>query len=318
MGLIGFSEPISLLRMEHGPSEQSLYLDPVVFDHSLEGPVGAGASNWLIAQWLIPNGLNPASVNFSRGSCMLDSVVWNLANQDARVCLGNSSAHSGLALELAQQGDEVPCGNEFDLFVSPVDSNYPAYAQNVLPLSQMPSLASLASVTFGFTASLVYSQITPRCGPAGSCGPSGELDYGYAVAALTLDNVAAGQTLFYQIMLYDSRQDTPACGNGNDPCVQSREWFFTTNPWGVSDAIVNFDGAACLRVDPLPRAYTLDVLPALVSALKQGAQYGLSPDASGWQVSGLYVGLGLQGSVTQTVIVSNISLYAQPNDAQPV
>ena len=40
-----------------------------------------------------------------------------------------------------------------------------------------------------------------RCGVKGSCGPSGKLDYAYAVLGIVLNNAAASQSLFYQVWL---------------------------------------------------------------------------------------------------------------------
>jgi hypothetical protein len=92
----------------------------------------------------------------------------------------------------------------------------PHAAQNVLPLSEQPTLAAVDALTLGFTMSISYANVSSRCGPAGSCGPSGkvgeeqgcarrpsdhraQLDYGYATASVTLSNVNKSQSLFYQV-----------------------------------------------------------------------------------------------------------------------
>ena len=50
---------------------------------------------------------------------------------------------------------------------------------------------------------MTQSSVVLRCGEQYSCGPSGAIDYGYATAALVLDNEFTNppQTLFYQARL---------------------------------------------------------------------------------------------------------------------
>lgn len=140
-------------------------------------------------------------------------------------------------------------------------------------------LAELRYLNVTFGAQLVSVRVTPRCGAAGSvryctmstcndstpllveclvdspwhshtrtqCGPSGKLDYGYGVVALTASNLHADQSLFYQVIapppsmhscapptcltppfqiqLYDTRQSEPKC-NLHTCSPTTRSWFF--------------------------------------------------------------------------------------------
>lgn len=315
------------------------------------GPrLAAPPAYWYAAQWDNPL---PVTANAtvvpgpSPGTCAVDAgrgetVAWRIDNGALRVCTcstspagdaisGSStggpggSGSGGVAVEVAADGSgsggapEVACGSEFDAFLSPNDGSYTpsGVPDNLIPLAAgAPSLAGMSSLTLNFTAQLTdWEVVAARCGPVGSCGPSGHLDYGYATASLVLHNAVAPppqqqQTLFFQVILADTRAAYAPCA-GNDPCTtNSSDWFFDALPTlGVSVSTLAL-GVACLRPNaPAATAYSLPLLPRLADYLAQAAaRFGADGDLSHWGVSGLYVGVGLEGSVRAGLKARGVTL----------
>lgn len=108
-------------------------------------------------------------------------------------------------------------------------------------------------------------------------------------------------------MLWDSRQ-TLGCSFPVNPCVNFTYWFFQTNPFGFSEAISNY-GGPCLSPGGSLQPFSLNVLPHLINALKQGTTYGIDPSPWNWKISGFYIGTGLQGQASSVVFVSDVALY---------
>jgi len=173
-------------------------------------------------------------------------------------------------------------------------------------MATSPPLSKFSTITFSFGAEMVYSQVDVRCGSNPQCSPTP--DYQYATAALTLDSLETKQTLFYQIMLYDTRQ-TQNCSPNENPCLQGSYWFFPTNPYGVNFNAANF-GAPCLGPMAGRVHYNLDVLPTLMHAITSGPS-GLDANLSHWKISGMYIGTGLQGQAFSVFTVDSVSLVGQ-------
>jgi len=312
-----------------GPNSSvtDLWLSPLQYNGSLLGPLGANDSHassppWYVAQWNNPSPINPnAAVHgCDQGElacpCALAGVLpvrWWVANGNTRVCFyyTNPGSSQPPIIELAQSGGtNLPCGAEFDLFVSPMDGNYPHETQNVN--INAPSLAALSALMFSFNVSLSYSAVQERCGRNPQCGP--QVDYSYVVAAIVLTTSRAKnhpgppQTLFYQVLLYDSRYNQGECPI--NPCKPFRNWFFPTNPFGVSDFVASYPGASCLPLSLHPIRfvrYDLNVLPFLHSAISD-TSLGIDGNAEDWSVSGVYVGTGLDGDAQLTLLVNDIDL----------
>lgn len=156
-------------------------------------------------------------------------------------------------------------------------------------------------------------EVTSRCGRFPQCGASGHVDYGYAVFGLIIDNIAASQTVFYQVNLGDTR-DATGCKNHLEACSTSHmRWYASSNPFGATDTPATL-GYPCLKMSRESSGvlnasvtYSFDVLPRLKLLLQQGPA-ALDQNLTRWQATGTYIGLGMQGSVKQSMIVHHIDL----------
>jgi len=248
-------------------------------------------------------------VSYSNGNCAIANemnVIWNTATPTLRICLGND-ANENVILELAQNGDAENCNQELDLFLSPVDDTYKNAEFNILPINESIALGAMNSLLLSFNISLIYSQYQTRCGTNPECGGFGNVDYGYITSAIVLSNPKAMQTLFYQIILFDTREPL-SCGP--KVCGVFRDWFFPTNPYGVSDSIGSYN-TPCLQVQSgfELNSYNLDLLPKVLDAI-QNSSLGINTDISNWFVGGLYIGGGLNGSTQQTILLADVDLQA--------
>jgi hypothetical protein len=131
----------------------------------------------------------------------------------------------------------------------------------------------------------------------------------------------------------------------------SQEWsqFFRrydvlSDPYGVNDNIASYD-ASCVTPNGKPVNYELDVLPFVLKAISSSeglhiqiiafspyscdsglhslktfllvrascvaASNGMDPVLSHWMATSSYIGLGLQGSATQTMLLSGIQITAE-------
>ncbi len=226
----------------------------------------------------------------------------------------SQSVSGGYELFVSQNGSALPCGNEFDIFLAPTDSAYdatPVRTQNLG--SNIPPLSLLSGLTASFTLQLLSASTTARCGPPDSCGPSGHLDYAYVTLGLVLSNPIEGQTLFYQVIVYDTR-GPPSCPS-QDPCQPFAYWFFEELPTlGFSESIANSyspaEGACLVPGAEQPQAFSLPIYDRLTWAVATAAdKYGSSSNTSHWDVTGVYLGPGMEGSVALQISISNVDLF---------
>lgn len=273
-----------------------LYLDDTVEDIGdqtlYEPPVGVTGANpsWYIAQWNIPQELPRQAVPLGTGS------GWKIENADARVVKSDT-------IELAQNGARLACGTEFDLFLQPINSQYPNYPQGFLQdLNSGPALAELKGLIYGFQALQIYESVVKRCTTPQQ--PRG--DYGGITASLILSNIRTHQTLFYQIILRDSD-----AGYNNHACNSGTNWFSTSGAFGVNQTIGVY-GQACLTPTANPNQsltpYTLDVLDRLKLVIQSGPA-DLDKDLQNWKVTESYIGLGMNGSTMLTAKFADVYLY---------
>ena len=305
------------------PLSSSLLVDPSSKGPTLLGPYPAGSppngSGYFIAQWDNPS---PFSGNASSpfGRCTPPPggrVEVAVGSPSLRACV--LQAQDGArSVELAATGASpdapaVACGKEFDAFVAPVGvgrttaEGRTPIAPNFLPLEESPPLSTVGSVTASFSAALLHADTQPRCGPRGSCGPSGNIDWVYSVLGVVLSNrapvlhaTARDETLFFQVILSDTRAG-PACNASLDPCLpRALHWFASAAPtFGCSDAIGTLQPGACLLPGGPARAFNLELLPRITAAISDAAaSFGADSDLAHWRVSSMYVGSGLQGSAT--------------------
>jgi len=337
-----------------GPGGSGMYVAPVKFNHTLIGPVGAGpaplASSWYAAQWNNPSSLAFAAPRRSpTASCPATvggrQLDWAVATPSAELCSYNGTAGQGW--RIAQNGAAVRCSDEFDLFLSPVGANYPNASQGMRP---SPALTSMGGLRVTGSVRLATGSVTDRCGASPQCGPGGKVDYGYAVLGIVCGTGSASQaaasvfpasdrpstgtggpasppgapvkapaggpqTLFYQVLLADTRQGSNCPGGGGSACAaRPRSWYFSKNPYGANDAIGSF-GQPCLAPGAAAATgYDFDVLPLLRAAVRAGpdAAPGFDRDPSHWAVHGVYLGVGLQGSAAMTLDVSGFDMRWSP------
>ena len=251
--------------------------------HGVDGDASQKSPTWYFAQWGIPQEL-PGGVRTNPGT------DWQVANPHARVAWFAQPR----TYELAQNGaiGALPCGAEANLFLAPTTpGDYPNHAVGLLPSLPVSQLASLQA-TFGLD--LVYERVDTRCLTAPNYAA-------YTVAAILTDDAAPDpQTLYYQVMLRDSRGGTvvkrwcPGYEDEDSPvfCVD--------------------DGLSPVYGQPGPvagggrRSYALDLLPQLRTVIasrhaKSGAPARvLDADASHWRVTGLYYGQIIMGGGVPT------------------
>lgn len=357
-----------------GPTSSSLWISPVSYNHTLLGPVDGTAdqTSFYVAQWDNVVELDPQNAVEGAGTVCPEvgglSTAWHIATPSAVLCAqtfpdGTPAAY--MAMDGHAAGSTLPCGSELDLFLSPTDGAYNAaqpparVAANVntsVPLSAMLAGSGLVA---SFQWQTLNATVTPRCGAPGSCGPSGQVDYAYLTLGLVLGYTpppgsgAVPQTMFYQVIFYDTRGD-PAAGGGagscGGPCTPYSNWFEQPAPVvGVSDAVsVYSSGVDLATFGMLPGSHddqqgsdhrggssagsssdssarcplpctgnapcpvTLPVGQRLAPLLSYASTHfglnGTSADWPHWAVTGMYVGLGGEGSVTAAVRVAALDL----------
>ncbi len=238
-------------------------------------------------------------------------VSFATANANARICI-HDAGDGTAAVELAQSLIGVTCAHnpatsEFNLFVSPIDGNYPKYSAGILPLSAEPTLAQMSSLVVSFGAQLTFASVPGGCG--GPCGASGDVDYGYFTIGVPLDT--STQTLFFQIQIWDSREGE--CGGARYACAAASSWYIDAPPsYGYSVSIGSIAGSTgCLTTGGSRHAYTIDLLPSILKGLaSSGRPAGMDPNPADWRVSGLYVGTGIEGQTAVVSVVDHLSLTA--------
>lgn len=130
-----------------------------------------------------------------------------------------------------------------------------------------------------------------------------------------ISNAAAQQTFFYQVALGDTRDNTTCVGKElRNQCDQvPMSWYFDSNPFGANDSPLTL-GAPCLGMGNDARGirdravhYELDVLPRYFQAFSE-APATMDTDPSHWRFESMYLGLGLQGNVRQTLVLGDLSI----------
>ena len=292
-------------------SSPGLYAAPVKFNHTLLGPWPLGReADFYIAQWLNPSPWDERNVHRvtppspmcqykSTDGTDVNDAEWSVQNPNLRVCKLASSTTS-MRVQLAQNGvDNLACGNEYDLFLSP--NNNGTYCN--VPRSntlQIP-LSSVTALSFNFSVHLLDASTRARCGPhVGNCGPSGAVDYGYITLGLPLGNPVAKQTIFFQILLFDTRP--ASCGL--DPCVKKApSWYFSTLPTLGVNYHMAYYTSQCLRApgDKVALSLGSELLQTLRESISAAAaKFGADGNLSNWRVGDFYLGQGMQGSATMT------------------
>lgn len=116
--------------------------------------------------------------------------------------------------------------------------------------------------------------------------------------------------MFFQVLLYDSRRHAHCPPAALDPCSPKTNYYFKTNPFGFSVSLGSL-GAPCLSAltDDM-HAFNVDVAPFLKQSIHSPPPdvAGMDTNLTNWRVTGFYIGAGLQGSVTHTLVLGNVHL----------
>ncbi len=125
------------------------------------------------------------------------------------------------------------------------------------------------------------------------CGYEGHIDYGYITVGVVLSNVKNKQTIFYQIQLFDTRDNLIDCKTGGNSCVGTTNWYFRNNPYGVNDNIPIY-GYKCLNyTNNKGIDFKQDILQRFVYIITVESVNanidGLDRNISNWQVGGMYL-----------------------------
>eukprot|EP00045_Choanoeca_perplexa_P014429 m.169858 g.169858 ORF g.169858 m.169858 type:complete len:336 (-) comp16673_c0_seq1:2270-3277(-) len=310
------------LLIDAPPGSGSFYLtpnttSPPIFHHQLYGPLGNqtnATAGWHITQWNTWADLPTSAVYNARGPCQArpgTTPSWYASSKSSHVCSWPASPDQAGLVELHQDGSQLPCGAEFDTFLGPNTAVYSHYPSGMVVSQPLGALKAL-EVAFNVTMAGV-PVVTDRCGTSPQCQGGGHVDYGYAVLGVVMDNREQGQTLFYQVNLGDTRDNTGCSHHGNACDVVPLRWYANSNPYGATDSPANYN-ATCLKMSSAspgtvntPTAYRLNVLPKLLDALVHGPA-SLNKDAGEWTVGGCYLGIGMQGSVTQSMYVESLDI----------
>jgi hypothetical protein len=117
------------------------------------------------------------------------------------------------------------------------------------------------------------------------------------------------------VALGDSR-DGNGCPGQIDTCkAQPQFWYANTNPFGVNDTPATF-GYPCLGLSATGSGvinrdvyFHLNVLPRFLLSFKT-APSGMDVDPSHWSINGVYLGIGMEGSVKNAVVFHDWSVVA--------
>jgi hypothetical protein len=152
------------LLQSPGPSQQALYVSPLVYNHSLIGPESsshASAAWWYACQWDNPAPATAVTaVVGGAGNCTQGpgiETLWSIDTGAYRVC--SSQGPSEYVFELFADGSgrggapQVACGAEFDAFLSPTATDYRGVPINFAPRDSTanPTLAELAALNIRFS-----------------------------------------------------------------------------------------------------------------------------------------------------------------------
>lgn len=326
-----------------GTEYHSLYVSPVVYNHTLIGPFNTydqkSTGHFSIAQWMNPEPFvgtstitppNPAcNISSASSPDFASQPIWSIETGSLRVCALNSLVKSNrLLVQLAQNGgNSLKCGNEFDLFLSPNSfGTYPVNNNRANDNQNKVTLDQIKSIDFSFGVDLVYSAVKRRCSAGGqrNCGPSGAVDYGYITLGIPFSNPTAKQTIFYQILLFDTRSanTSPSCGSSFDTCSPTSgnegNWYFASLPTlGVNFNIGTFlinnnnqEQPPCLQQGTRSVWYNSSTFDQVVflntlrkSVADAASKFGADGELSHWEIQGWYLGSGMQGDVVMTTTV---------------
>ncbi len=278
------------------PLQAAAWVAPPVYNGQFSGTaptgnnIGVPNPTWNISQWGTPQALLPKAGAASG---------WINANNVSRVQYYATEASGTNVYELAQNGNTgtLPCNTEFDLFLGTNDPL--TYAGKPDGFVQSAPLSTLTAATMSLGTKVTYEQFNRRC----------SLNFAGYLSAIILTNPTAGQTLFYQIYLRDSRGTTP-----NMAWCPDYE-HAANGAFCVDDAITVLGGTR-VQANGVRVNNTLNVLPRIKTILatahkKSNANVVLDRDPAHWMIQNVYIGQLLQGGMVPTSRWYNYSFTVQ-------
>ncbi|HEX3863046.1 MAG TPA: hypothetical protein VHY35_15275 [Stellaceae bacterium] len=269
-------------------------IPPAVYDKT--GP----APNWVVSQWSIPGGKLSA---FVRSSGQDGDTIFHASAAAASVKVKRNGDHE--VIDLAQNGTVLPCRNksgtprESDLFLSPAAPLRGKDAAQPYRLSELKSLHQ--------TVDMTVTEGERLSGDVQSC----DLNMGSALTSVILKDMAAKQTIFYQLKLNIVCFADTAAYIAKCRRKPARMAVFWGKPprFGVDDFLpllgepfLQTGEARHSNVDLLPRLLTF---VRLIPAIDQ--------DLSHWTLSGIYIGQHIWGKVLLSTEWRAFNLTAVPN-----
>ena len=200
---------------------------------------------------------------------------------------------------LAQDGNTsaLACGKEFDLYLETNDPG--SYSGSPDGFVTSKPIATLTSLRLSLSTQVTYEAVAQRC----------STNYVGYLVALVLTHPAAKQTLFYQIVLRDSRgEQYHPWGDwcqGNES-AKNGAFCIDDDIRGLGGSYVAAGGPAAHNgIDILWRIHQV-----LSSRHVKPSGVALNSDLNGWMVKNLYLGQKLQGGLIPRSQWSGITLYA--------
>jgi hypothetical protein len=285
--------PVHATTLVTGP-ESAIYVAPTVYDGRFSAVLGdrsVATPTWFVAQWSNPEPLTK-SLRASPGR------DWTVSNDTTRIgFLHAPNPAMGVreqTYELAQSGvapkHPLACGTEYDLFLSPNSGGIYATPTGTAAASrfaQSGPIGELTALKITLGLDIAREVLQHRCA----------VNYVSYVAAITL-NSSAGYSMFYQVVLRDSRGEL----FDNSSC----DGYPANGAYCYSSSIEYVTGQAM----PTPGSGRTAVAVDFLRRLEQVIAATADPDRSHWSVSGFYVGQLMQGAMQPSSRWDSILLEA--------
>ena len=146
------------------------------------------------------------------------------------------------------------------------------------------------------------------------CGNNSiNIDYGYAVLGLIFSNYQFSQTLFYQIVLYDTRDNLIDCKTGGNTCQMLHSWYFKTNPFGLSDSLPMYQYPCISDINNHSLHFNTNILDKIKYSLNQSDPTmppTVNSNITNWRLTSMYIGGGVQGQTSLTLLVNDIKIQS--------
>ena len=280
--------------------ESALNVIPPVNASAYSGLIGDSSiktPTWQIAQWN-----NPQPISGSiRTTPNIDWTVNSGTDlSTSAYSITHSAAYNAYVLTTNIQSHNSPsfnyltCGTEADFFLGG-NGLYTVYNSTANAASRQQQSAPVGSLTV--LSGTINMGIDSETLSTQYCSES-YISYSFNI---TLNDLANGQAMFYQIIIRGSA----GLPTTYTPCIG-----YPTGSPAVFCYSIGITGLFGLK-EPAPGAnavvYNFNLLPGLVKLIKFG-YYGMDPNPSNWIVTGFYMGQGGVGDFNVKSVWNEMSL----------